>query len=130
MFSGRPYHWDSTYLLNWEETGSGKSKMAAIMNLQLPVRSAVLAVVVLSLRTRKCGYKCSDHIAILYRNKFIILTTRFSGLSAAIWDFRLSLTSDNILLSTIELAILENIVGAYGILILSYLQAEIHALPV
>jgi len=28
-----------TVRLNWEETGSGKSKMAAIMNLQLTVRS-------------------------------------------------------------------------------------------
>jgi len=33
-------------------------------------------------------------------------------------DFRLPLTLDNILLSAIELAILENMVGAIGILIL------------
>jgi len=48
----------------------------------------------------------------------------------AILDFRLPLTSDNILLSAIELAILENIVGAFGISILLCLQAEIHAFPV
>jgi len=45
----------------------------------------------------------------------------------AILDFRLPLTSDNIPLSAIELAILENMVGASGISILSCLQAEIHA---
>jgi len=49
---------------------------------------------------------------------------------AAILDFRLLLTSDNILLSAIELAILENMVGAFGISIWSCLQAEIHAHPV
>jgi len=49
---------------------------------------------------------------------------------AAILDFRLPLTSDNISLSAIELVILENMVGALGISIISYLQAEILALPV
>jgi len=39
-------------------------------------------------------------------------------------------TLANILLSAIELAILENMVGAFGISILSCLQAEIHELPV
>jgi len=34
---------------------------------------------------------------------------------AAILDFQLPLTSENILLSAIELAILENMVVAYGI---------------
>jgi len=46
------------------------------------------------------------------------------------FDFRFPFTSDNILLSAIELAILENMVGAFGISILSCLQAEIHALLV
>jgi len=54
--------------------------------------------------------------------------TCISGLAAAILDFRL--TSNNILRSAIELAILENMVGAFGISILSYLQAEIQAHPV
>jgi len=48
----------------------------------------------------------------------------------AILDFRLPLMLDNIPLSAIELAILENMVGAFGILILSCLQAETHAFPV
>jgi len=56
--------------------------------------------------------------------------TCISGWAAAILDFRFPLTLNNILLSAIELAILENMVGAFGISILSYLQAEIHALPV
>jgi len=48
-----------------------------------------------------------------------------SGLAAAILDFQLPLTLDNIFLSAIELAILENMVGAFGISILSCLHAEI-----
>jgi len=56
--------------------------------------------------------------------------TCISGLAAAILDFRLPLAFNNILLSAIELAILENMVGAFGISILLCLQAEIHALPV
>jgi len=56
--------------------------------------------------------------------------TSISGLTAAILDFLLPHTSDNIFLSAIELAIFENMVCAVGISILSCLQAEIHALPV
>jgi len=56
--------------------------------------------------------------------------TCISGLAAAILDFRLPLTSDYIFFSAIELAILENMVGAFEISILSCLQAEIHAFPV
>jgi len=56
--------------------------------------------------------------------------TCISGLAAVILDFRLPLTLDNILLSAIEFVIIENMVGIFGISILSCLQAEIHALPV
>jgi len=77
--------------------------MAAFMNLQLPVRSGsvgLLAVVILSLGPRKCGYKRSDRVAIFYGNRVILLTTRcdtfISGLTAAILDFRLPYTADNI----------------------------------
>jgi len=52
------------------------------------------------------------------------------GLTAVILDFRLPLTSDIIPISAIELAILENMVGAFELSILSCLQAEIHAFPV
>jgi len=45
-------------------------------------------------------------------------------------EFRLPPTPDNILLSAIELAILENMVGAFGISIRLCLQAEIHAFAV
>jgi len=48
----------------------------------------------------------------------------------AILDFRLPLMLDNIPLSAIELAILENMVGAFDISILLCLQAEIHAFPI
>jgi len=47
--------------------------------------------------------------------------TCISGIAAAILDFRLLLMLDNILLSAIELAILENMVDAYEISILSCL---------
>jgi len=56
--------------------------------------------------------------------------TCISGIAAAILDFRLPFTSDNILFSAIELTILENMVGAFGISILSRQQTEIHAIPV
>jgi len=56
--------------------------------------------------------------------------TCISSLTAAILHFRLTLTSDSILLSAIELAIFENMVGVLGISILSCVHAEIPALPV
>jgi len=56
--------------------------------------------------------------------------TCISGLAAAILDFQLPLKLYNILLSAIELAILKNMVGAFGISILSCLPAEIQALQV
>jgi len=56
--------------------------------------------------------------------------TCISGLAVAILDFRLPFTSDKIPLSTIELAILESMLGAFRISILSRLQAEIQAFSV
>jgi len=58
------------------------------------------------------------------------LDTCISDLAAAILDFWLPLTLDNIFPSAIELTILENMVGAFEISILSWLQAEIYELPV
>jgi hypothetical protein len=77
---------------------------------------------------------CTQKMGINPWNRESIVSTSWdtctSGLQAAILDFWLPLTSDNILLSAIELAVLENMVVAFGISILSCLQAEIHALPV
>jgi len=56
--------------------------------------------------------------------------TCISGLTAAVLDFWLPLMLDNMLHIAIELAILENLVGAFGISILSWLQAEIYTLQV
>jgi len=104
--------------------------MAAIMILQLPIRSGSYV----EFGTSKMWYKRSDCIAILYGNRVIILTTSWdaciSRLTAAILNFRLPLLSDNILLSVIELVILEHMERAFGISILSRLQAEIHAFPI
>jgi len=161
-----------TVRLNWEETGSGKSKMAAYAHemrmSQLPdllatrfqrqylcFRGQLYQLVIYTVRlnwgNRK--WKIKDfimhpwnayipairlnriwyHAKVPQRVHSIMCRTwnQFFNLTEAVLDFfRLRLTSDNIPLSAIELFILENMVNAFRISILSCLHAEIHAFPV
>jgi len=120
MFSGS-YQWDM-YL--YRTTKLGGSRKCKIQDCGLHPWNAYISPP----RIKRIWYyaKVLQHVHSIT----FWIWNHFFGLTAAILDFRILLTSDNIFLSAIELAILENMVGAFWILILSYLQAEIHALPV
>jgi len=74
---------------------------------------------ILATRLKRTWY----HAKVLQRVHSITFWTwnKFSGLTVAILDFWFPPTWNNIVLSAIELAILENMVGAFGISILSCL---------